>query len=186
MKNHSLSLSIYPLLIAFSIGIMSISTATHAQDVPPAPTAQLESPANGTIVSGLGFLSGWKCNAGEITITVDDREPITVVTGISRIDTADNCDGATDNGFIMQTNWNWYEAGEHTAVAHDDGEEFARSTFTVGTTGEEFVRDAMGECTIDGFPASGETARFVWNESTQHLELLDVMASERKRMPQSE
>ena len=43
----------------------------------------------------------------------------------------------------------------------------------MATFGEEFVVGARGECTIPDFPSPGETARFVWNESTQHLELVD-------------
>ena len=50
--------------------------------------------------------------------------------------------------------------------------EFARSTFTATTLGEAFVEGASGECTIADFPASGESARFAWNETTQGLVLV--------------
>lgn len=150
----------------------------HDHDTPVPMEAALESPADGATVSGLGFISGWKCHAGEITVVIDDGEPIMVVTGLTRADTAGSCHDEADNGFIIQTNWNWLSAGEHTAVAYDDGEEFARHTFTVGTTGEEFLEDVMGECAIADFPMPGEQATFVWNESTQHLELSEVMATE--------
>ena len=123
------------------------------------------------------MISGWKCNAGEITVVIDGGEPITLVTDLPHADTAGNCDGVADNGFITQMNWNWLAAGEHTAVAYDNGKEFARSTFTVGTTGEEFVKGATGECTLKDFPAPGESATFVWNQSTQHLELSEVSTS---------
>ena len=167
MNYSSPYLTIRHILAALTVGGVLAASLTHA-DV-------LESPADGAIVSGIGFISGWKCNAGEITVVIADGDPISLVTHLGRLDTAPQCDGAADNGFVTQMNWNWLGAGEHTAVAYDDGEEFARSTFTVGTTGEEFVEDAMGQCSIDDFPAPGESATFVWNESTQHLELSGVV-----------
>ena len=52
------------------------------------------------------------------------------------------------------------------------GVAFARSTFEVGTLGEEFVVDAAGECTVSDFPAPGETTTLEWNQATQHLEVV--------------
>ena len=179
MTYSSLYLTIRPLLATLILsGVLAASLVQAQEESEESPlliTATLESPADGGIVSGVGFISGWKCNAGEITVVIDEGEPISLITQLSRLDTAGSCDGATDNGFIIQTNWNWLSQGEHTAVAYDDGEEFARSTFMVGTTGEEFVKGAMGECSIADFPAPGESATFVWNESTQHLELSEVV-----------
>ena len=71
-------------------------------------------------------------------------------------------------------NWALLGDGEHTVVAYDDGVEFAHSTFEVGTTGEEFVRGASARVQVPDFPSPGETTLFVWNESTQHLELVRV------------
>ena len=135
----------------------------------------LESPAPGATVSGLGFFSGWKCDAAHITVQIDNRPPVAVAMGMPREDTQATCQGEVNNGFIVQTNWNWLEAGTHTAVAYDNGREFARSTFTVGTTGEEFLEDLSVSVDVPNFPAPGETGRFVWNESTQHLELAEVI-----------
>ena len=42
------------------------------------------------------------------------------------------------------------------------------------TTGEEFLSNAEGQCYVPNFPAPGENASFIWNTSTQHLELTDV------------
>ena len=38
-------------------------------------------------------------------------------------------------GFVAIWNWGNLGDGEHTAIAYDDGVEFARSTFTVTTPG---------------------------------------------------
>ena len=74
--------------------------------------------------------------------------------------------------------WNWgnLDDGEHTAVAYDDGMEFARSTFTVVRASEEepFLRDVVAECTVPDFPDVGTNARFEWSTGTQHLELAEV------------
>lgn len=133
----------------------------------------LESPADRAFVSGIGFISGWKCNAGNITVRLDGGGHIPMATEQPRVDTRLAC-GTVHNGFITQVNWNHLGAGTHTAVAYDDGVEFARSTFTVGTADEEFLEDVEAECLVPDFPASGENGRFVWNESTQHLELAEA------------
>ena len=146
----------------------------------------LESPADGATVSGLGFISGWKCDAGNITVKFFDvgddgelsplGEPISPATQQSRADTRPAC-GIDDNGFIAQINWNFLGDGSHIAVVYDDEVEFGRATFSVGTLGDIFVTGAVGECTIEDFPLTGETATFAWNESTQHLELAEIMGA---------
>ena len=135
--------------------------------------AELESPADGAIVSGIGFISGWKCDAGHITVRLNGGGHVPLATEQPRADTRLAC-GTLTNGFITQVNWNFLGAGTHTAVAYDDGVEFARSTFTVGTADAEFLRGVEAEVVVPDFPAPGEVGRFVWNESTQHLELAEI------------
>lgn len=136
----------------------------------PTPARVLESPAQGAMLSGLGFIAGWKCNAGTITVRLNAGAPMLVATGQPRADTRRAC-GTEHNGFITQMNWALLGDGIHTAVAYDNGVEFGRATFTVGTTGEEWLADVRVSVDVPNFPAPGETGRFVWNESTQHLEL---------------
>ena len=133
--------------------------------------AALEIPGPGANLSGIGVISGWKCEAaGAITVRIDGGTPLPMLYGSERGDTHGVC-GDTNNGFVAI--WNWAELGEqpHTAVASDNGVEFAQSTFSVATLGEPFVRGASGECTLADFPAPGERATFAWNQATQHLEL---------------
>ena len=114
---------------------------------------------------------------GDITVRLDEGDPIPTLYEFPRGDTSGIC-GDANNGFVTYFNWAILSDGEeHTAVAYDDGVEFARSTFTVATLGEEFVVGAAGECTIPDFPSMGETATFEWNESTQHLELAEIMGA---------
>ena len=153
------------LIRSLVCGLLVLSSAlVHA--------ATLESPAPRSNVSGLGYIAGWKCHHGEVTVRIDGGGPIRMATRMPRADTQSACQGATDNGFITQFNWAFLADGSHTVVAYDNGVEFARSTFTVATFGEEFVVGAQGECTMPDLPSPGETAHFRWNESTQHLELV--------------
>ena len=137
-----------------------------------AHAATLENPANGSFYSGIGVISGWKCDAnGPLTVRFNDGDAIPLAYLNERGDTAGIC-GDTNNGFVAIMNWALLGDGTHTAVVYDNGVEFARSTFTVATTGEPYVTGAEGECRVPNFPAPGETMPFAWNEATQHLEMV--------------
>ena len=92
----------------------------------------LESPASGASLSGLGFISGWKCDASAITVRIDGGTPTPVLYGNDRLDTHVSRGGPCqrrDTGYILQINWGELADGSHTAVAYDAGVEFARSVF---------------------------------------------------------
>lgn len=103
--------------------------------------ATLENPGYGAKLSGIGLISGWKCEGGSLTVRLNGGSPISLVYGGPRGDTAGVC-GDSNNGFAIAFNWALLGDGTHTAVAYDNGVEFARSVFTVTTLGEEFVRGA--------------------------------------------
>ncbi len=140
-----------------------------------ARAATLDVPAPHTTLSGVGVIHGWKCDAGELTVRFDGGSPLPLVYGSERGDVLDAgaCDHA-EVGFVSIMNWGELGDGLHTAVVYDDGVEFDRSTFDVVTTGVPFLEDVTAECRIADFPAPGETGRFVWNTSTQHLELVEL------------
>ncbi len=151
-----------------------VATLALLIGAPPLHAAVLESPARGAYFSGLGFISGWKCDAEEITVRIDSGAPIPVLYGNDRLDTHVSRGGPCQNrdtGYILQVNWAELGDGRHTVVVYDTGREFARSTFTVATAGGPFLEDVTAQCTVPDFPAPGETGHFIWNESTQHLEL---------------
>lgn len=135
----------------------------------------LENPGPGVTHSGIGVISGWKCDAGELTVRFNGGAPLPLSYGSSRTDVRDAgaCPHA-EVGFVSIMNWGNLGDGQHTAVVYDDGREFARNTFRVVTTGEAFLPDAEGQCVVPDFPAPGENARFTWTTGTQHLELTDV------------
>ena len=149
-----------------------VGALAHAQ------SGVLEIPSNAAKLSGIGVISGWKCAAnGQLTISFNAGDPIPLVYGSERSDTAEVC-GDTNNGFVAIWNWALLGDGEHMAVAYDDGVEFARNTFEVATTGEEFVTGTSAWVRMPDFPAPGETTRFEWNETTQHLEMVLVPEGE--------
>ncbi len=138
--------------------------------------AALETPGNGDNLSGIGVIRGWKCEVvGDITVVIDGGGPIPMAYGNDRLDTQGSC-GDSRNGFVSIINWGEFSTGEHTAVAYDNGAEFARSTFTVVRASEEesYLQDVTAECAVPDFPDPGTNARFEWNTGTQHLELAEV------------
>ena len=124
------------------------------------------------------MIRGWKCEAvGDITVVIGGGSPISMTYGNEWPDVrnAGGCSSA-HVGFVSIWNYGELDSGEHTAVAYDNGVEFARSTFTVVRASEEsgYLQDVTAECTVPDFPDVGTNARFEWNTGTQHLELAEV------------
>ena len=66
------------LSFALTIAVLAPSLA-HA--------ASLENPSGGLFYSGIGVISGWKCEAnGELTVRFNGDEPIPLVYGSERPD----------------------------------------------------------------------------------------------------
>ena len=146
----------------------------------PIHAATLGIPGQGTTLSGMGVISGWKCRVnGALTVRFDGRAPIPLLYGAQRPDVL-RAGACTHDRVGFLTIWNWGELGDgqHTAVVYDNGVEFARSTFEVVTTGEAFRRGLEGTCAIEDFPNSGDTGHFAWNQSTQHLELTSISGTD--------
>ncbi len=145
--------------------------------VPAVANAQLSSvleiPSNGDQLSGIGVISGWKCEAaGDITVQVGEAAPLPTLYGLARGDTSSVCGDDGDNGFVTYFNWATLPDGEHTVRAYDNGVEFAENTVTVTRAGKEFLTNASDKpIRVPDFPAPGETTTFQWNRSTQHLEM---------------
>ena len=140
-----------------------------------APAAALDIPGNGASYSGIGVITGWKCQtSGKLTVRFNGGASLPLAYGNERADVA-NVGACAHAAVGFVAIWNWANLGDgtHTAVVYDNGVEFARSTFTVTTLGQEYVQDATPECTLPDFPAPGEEALFIWNTSTQHLELTE-------------
>ena len=125
---------------------------------------RIEVPARGSTVSGIGILSGWKCEAGTLTVRFNGEESLEILYGSSRGDTLDVC-GDADNGYVLLVNYNLLGEGQHTAVVYDDEVEFDRVEFTVVTPGVEFLEGVSGSGTIR--LSDGQRAKVEWSEETQ-------------------
>ena len=135
----------------------------------------LENPGNTSFQSGIGVLSGWVCAAEEVEITLGALTPQMAAYGTERLDTASKC-GDTDNGFGLLFNWNLLGDGEHDVVALVDGVELDRTSVTVTTLGQEFLRGVEGTCTVSDFPSLGKTVTLLWQEARQNFAIADGAA----------
>lgn len=135
--------------------------------------AVLDNPSGTSPYSGVGVISGWKCQtSGPLTIRFNGGDSIPLLYGSERSDVLDAgaCDSA-DVGFVAIYNWARLGDGMHTAVAYDNGVEFDRNTFEVVTLGEDFVEGLSGICIAPDFPYPEDVTVLEWNQSTQHFEL---------------
>ena len=156
----------FPLML----GLLLIGGVAHA--------ATLEIPTPHTTLSGIGVVSGWKCDAGELAVRFDGGPPLPLVYGSERRDVRDAGACPHDRvGFVTIMNWGNLGDGRHTAVVYDDGVEFGRSVFTVRRFREAFVRDVSLTLPVQDFPHQGDNAVFTWSQATQHLELADAFAA---------
>lgn len=136
-----------------------------------AEAATLEVPQNGGNASGIGYFSGWKCPPNNnISIVVDGGTPIPVPSGVRRGDTSSACGNDGFNGYISQINFNLFGPGVHTAVARQNGVQFAQSTFTVTTFGTNFLTGASDNFySLVDFPQPGKTTTVQWNQGQQNF-----------------
>ena len=152
--------------IIATIVVVFITSVAHA--------ATLEIPGPNTTQSGIGVVSGWKCRAnGRLTVRFDGGSTIPLVYGSERTDTRSVCRD-TNNGFVAIWNWGNLDDGRHTAVVYDNGVEFDRATFTVVTTGVEFLRGVTGSGTAT--LSNGQRATLRWSEASQGFVVTDFTA----------
>ena len=149
-------------------------------------TSALGIPGPGTTQSGVGVISGWKCRAnGRLTVRFDGGPAIPLVYGSQRSDVRDNgacLENDHDNvGFVAIWNWGRLAKGRHTAVVYDNGIEFARSTFTVVTTGVEFLSGVTGSGTAT--LSNGQRATLTWSEASQSFVATEFTAPSRETTP---
>lgn len=141
----------------------------------PAPllASVLDSPAVGAIRSGADSIFGWKCTAGTITVRFDAGDPIPALYGGTRVDTFGEC-GDDNNGYVLLWNWSLLTPGAHLIEVFDDGVLFASATFTVISTGVEFL-SSVASCTIPNFPEEGDVSTVTWADASQNFQLSEAL-----------
>jgi hypothetical protein len=140
------------------------------------PKGVLENPPDGSVVSGIGTISGWVCDADEVFVLINDTVAPQIAYGTNRGDTQEGC-GDANNGFGALFNWNLLGDGTHTIVATVDGVEIGRSTFRVQTLGVSFLRDAQGVYRVEDFPEEGDAFGLQWAESAQNFMIVPPPAA---------
>lgn len=147
--------------------------------------ATLENPQAGSFQSGIGFVSGWVCEAHRVEIIFEEYRTdtanavpaayvIPAAYGTPRNDTREPCQDDGNNGFGLLMNWNLLGDGEHRVRALADGVEFADVTVTVTTFGVESLQDAAGEFVLSDFPEVGTDVVVRWQEAQQNFVIIQV------------
>ena len=161
--------------VYFTVSAVMVTAGVLSLGLPRTVWAQatLENPQPRSFQSGIGVVSGWVCNAQQITLVFDGIHTFAAAYGTARGDTQATC-GDTNNGFGLLVNWNLLGNGRHTVRALHDGVEFANVTVTVTTLGEEFLRGVSGQTVIDNFPQSGNEVTLSWQESLQNFTIKEL------------
>lgn len=179
-------------------GVRALYGARTATPTTPDPTPPmrgfLENPSPGTHASGIGVISGWVCEAVHRPTNIEGKDTTAQVVvqivgpsrgrpnfvvaqavvpyGGDRQDTVGVC-GDTNNGFGLLVNWSNLEDGEHRIEVYvggaDQWHELGRSTFTVTTLGEPFIRGLEGEYVLEDFPYPGQSVVVEWEQSLQNF-----------------
>ncbi len=148
------------------------TTPEPEPEAPQEPVGNLEVPGNGSFQSGIGYVSGWVCEAERVAIVIDGGLHLPpVARNISRGDTEAIC-GDQDNGFILHWNYNLMGDGTYTAALVVDGQTIQSNTFTVTTLGEEFIKGLERDVVVNDFPGPGENTRLRWQEPAQGFVLV--------------
>lgn len=137
--------------------------------------AGLETPAEGSVQSGIALIRGWVCDADEITVQIDGGVAIPAVYGNPRGDTVEVC-GDSNNGFELLWNWNLSGEGEHSLIAYADGTAIGQADFRIATLGleTEFATGLSGTYALKDFPSAGKNTMVTWSQADQNFLISSV------------
>ena len=150
---------------------------------PADPTGALENPLNGQTVSrgGIGLISGWVCEATEVTIKLvqgSTEHLLTAGYGTSRGDTSSECNNDDgNNGFGLTWNWSLLAEGAWTVTALADEVEFGSATVDVVhlIPGQERALGlSPAPVRVPNFPETGKTTILEWEENSQNFVITGV------------
>ncbi len=149
------------LLWDFHVDVSSASYLSYA-----------ETPAEGSIQSGVGLIRGWACDAKSVEVQFDDLPRTPIPYGSARTDTNAIC-GDDDNGYGAVFAWGSLGHGTHTMKTFIDGRRIREVTFEVRGLEEPFVTGLSGGYELPDFPATGQTVRIEWSEADQNFTIVD-------------
>ncbi|MEP6702120.1 MAG: hypothetical protein ABJB04_03955 [Betaproteobacteria bacterium] len=129
----------------------------------------IENPQPNSIETGITAITGWNCQANQITIQIDNGPQLVAPYGSLRGDTAQVCGGNTSTGFSYLLNYNTLPIGAHTIRAFADGVMFSTVTFNATNIAGEFLSGKTGEYYLNNFPGYGTRSRVTWQQSKQNF-----------------
>lgn len=127
-----------------------------------------ETPAEGSIQSGIGLIRGWACDARSVSVQFDNLPPIEMAYGTTRLDTLPVC-GDANNGYGAVFAWGSLGEGPHQMQTLIDGGVVSTVEFEVSGLGEPFIKGLAGEYELDQFPEAGESVLVRWSEADQNF-----------------
>lgn len=131
----------------------------------------LEVPS-GEVMSGIGLISGWHCDAEEISVVIDSETPLLAGYGTDRKDTLELCEDS-DNGFGMLYNFGLLESGPHIIRVLANGVEFDRVSFdSLRLSTGSFSINLEGSVEVSDFPKPGHITTLTWDESSQSFSII--------------
>ncbi len=134
----------------------------------------IEIPAEGSVQSGVGIISGWSCLAEIVEISIDGGARIKVPSESPRADVEAVC-SHPNAGFGLLTNFNTLAEGDHTLQLYAKGIALGGlRKFTVVKPKGEFATGLRKETTAADFPDTGKTTTLDWRESEQRFGIKSV------------
>jgi hypothetical protein len=137
-------------------------------------------PSGGSIQSGVGIVSGWKCTSNGLTARFDGGDELPVAYGTPRGDTLGLCaDPEQQNtAFVLQWNYSNLTNGEHLVEILDGGEVWRSAIFRVQRVADaRFLRGAENCTGLENFPGTGNTQLVEWQQASQSFVLVSECGS---------
>ena len=138
-------------------------------------TGNLEIPAAGSIQSGIGIVSGWKCTSNGLTARFDGGDELPIAYGTPRGDTLGRCpdENQQNTAFALQWNYSNLTDGEHLVEILDGGEVWRSAIFRVQrVAGAKFLRGVENCTGLEDFPGVGNTQYVEWQQASQSFVLV--------------
>lgn len=139
---------------------------------PPAPSIQHESPIQGQILSGVGVIRGWACDASLVQVQFDELPLLAIAYGTSRADTSSVC-GDDNNGYGAVFAWGLLGNGAHSATTFVDGVVVSAVEFEVSGLDQPFIRGLDGSYQLPDFPVAGKAVTVRWSEADQNFIIVE-------------
>lgn len=136
------------------------------------PVYWAETPAQGSLQSGIGIVRGWACDAESVEVRFDDLPRRAVAYGTSRSDTLEVC-GDEDNGYGFVVGWGNLGLGPHRMRTYINGVEVADVEFEVVGLDEPFVRGLDATYQLENFPELGDSTTIQWSEPEQKFIIIE-------------